>query len=69
MATRFRPLAFSLAHSLQCLARAGLIAWTDRGQTLGSVENLPLVQQSRYGKKSIERQAVGTDGPALPGQA
>ncbi len=27
------------------------------------------MQQSRHGKKSIERQAVGTDGLALPGQA
>ena len=66
--------AFVLRHSVlrirwQCLAHSGLIAWTDRGQTLGPVENLPLVQQSRHGKKSIERQAVGADGPALPGQA
>ena len=53
----------------QRLARSGLIAWTDHGQTLGPVENLPLVQQFRHGKMSIERQAMGTDGLALPGQA
>ena len=53
----------------QRLARSGLIAWTDRGQTFRPVENLPFVQQFRHGKMSIERQAMGTDGLALPGQA
>ena len=36
---------------------------------LGIVENHLLWLQSRHGKMSIERQAVGTDGLALPGQA
>ena len=53
----------------QRLARSGLIAWTDRGQTLGPVENLPLVQQFRHGKMSIERQAVSANDPELLGQA
>ena len=38
-------------------------------ELLGPIENPPLMLQSRHGKKSIERQAVGTDGTALPGQA
>ena len=36
---------------------------------LGLVESPPLVLQYHNGKKSIKRQAVGTDGLALPGQA
>ena len=31
-------------------------------------ENPSLMLQFRYDKKSIKRQAEGTDGPALPGQ-
>ena len=39
-----------------------------RNNIAKACENPSLMLQFRYDKKSIKRQAEGTDGPALPGQ-